>query len=97
MSQEMDLILRKSLDELDRLRTRQLVGLLVVMALFLALGFGIVLTLHKNHPEPDFWRMLIANAELMTFNVAFGVLGICLFMTRMTRKILKAIELSSKQ
>jgi hypothetical protein len=97
MSQEMDLILRKSLDELDRLRTRQLIGLLVVIALFLSLAFGIVLTLHKTHPDSDFWRMLIANAELMTFNVALGVLGICLFMTRMTKKILKAIELSSKQ
>jgi hypothetical protein len=97
MSEEMDVILRRSLDELDRLRTRQLVGLLVVIALFLSLAFGIVLTLRQNHPEPEFWRMLIANAELMTFNVAFGVLGICLFMTRMTKKILKAIELSSKQ
>jgi hypothetical protein len=96
MSQEMETILRKSLDEMDSIRRQQLVGLLVILALFLALAFGIVITLHKNHPDPDFWRMLIANAELMTFNVAFGVLGVCLFITRMTKKILKAIELSSR-
>jgi hypothetical protein len=96
MSQEMETILRKSLDELDGLRTRQLIGLLVVLALFLAMAFGIIMTLRQTHSEPAFWRMLIANAELMTFNVAFGVMGVCLFITRMTRKILKAIELSSR-
>jgi hypothetical protein len=92
----MDVILRKSLDELDGLRTRQLVGLLIVVVLFAAQAFGVVLALHKNHPEPEFWRMLIANAEMMIFSVVFGAVAVCLFMTRMTRKILKAIELSSK-
>ena len=93
----METILRKSLDEMDRIRRWQLTGLLFALALFLALAYGIVITLHQNRPTPDFWRMLIANAELMTFNVTFGVLGVCLFITRMTKKILKAIELSSKQ
>jgi hypothetical protein len=97
MSQEMETILRKSLDEVDRIRRWQIAGIFFTILTFLAMGSSVVFTLNKNHPDPDFWRMLMANAELMTFNVAFGVLGVCLFITRMTKKILKAIELSSKQ
>jgi hypothetical protein len=92
----METILRKSLDELDYIKRQQLIGLLLVLALFLSMAFGIAVTLRRNHADPDFWRMLAVNAELMTFNAAFGVLGVCLFITRMTRKILKAIELSSQ-
>ena len=97
MSQEMETILRKSLNEVELVRKWQIAGLFFVVLTFLALGSGIIPTLYQNRPEPNFWRMLIFNAELMIFNVTFGTLVVCLFITRMTKKILKAIELSSKQ
>lgn len=96
MSQEMETVLRKSLDEVDRIRRWQIAGIFFTVLTFLTLVSSIVFTLQKNRPEPEFWRMLIANAELMMFNVAFVTLVVCLFITRMTRKILKAIELSSR-
>ena len=41
-------------------------------------------------------RTLRADVFFMAYTVGFCTLGICLFITRMTLKILKAIELLSK-
>jgi hypothetical protein len=96
MSQEMEMTLRKSLDEVDRIRRRQLIGALIFLLLFLLQAGSVIATLHKVGADTDLRVTLIANVELMVFTVAFCSFGVCFFITRMTSKILKAIEFSSR-
>ena len=96
MSQEMETTLRKSLDEVDRIRRRQLIGAATFLLLFLLQAASVVATLHKVGTDSDLRVTLIANVELMVFTVVFCSLAICFFITRMTSKILKAIELLSR-
>jgi len=106
MSEQMEMTLRKSLDEVDRIRRRQIAGLAIFVLFFLAQAGSVIFTLHNAgaNTEPSgvmglrtaLRVMLIENVELMVFTVGFCTFGICFFMTRMTSKILKAIELSSK-
>jgi hypothetical protein len=96
MSQEMEMTLRKSLDEVDRIRRRQLIGAAIVLLLFLLDLGSVIVTLHKVGVDTDLRVALITNVELMVFTVVFCSLAICFFITRMTSKILKAIEFSSR-
>ena len=57
---------------------------------------SVVATLHKVGMDSDLRVTLIANVELMVFTVAFCSFAVCFFITRMTSKILKAIEFSSR-
>jgi hypothetical protein len=102
MSQEMEVTLRKSLDEVDRIRRRQIVGAAIVLLLFLLDLGSVIVTLHKVGVDTDprvtliIRVTLITNVELMVFTVAFCSFVVCLYITRMTSKILKAIEYSSR-
>src|SRR5690348_12381525 len=96
MSQEMEMTLRKSLDEVDRIRKRQLIGAAIFLLLFLLQAGSAIATLHKVGVDADLRVTLIANVELMVFTVVFCSLAVCFFITRMTSKILKAIEFSSR-
>jgi hypothetical protein len=96
MPEETEMILRKSLDEVDRIRRRQIVGLVIFLLLFLLQAGILILKPSRLRVEPDLRATLTWNAELMLFTVGFCTFGVCLFITRMTSKILKAIELSSK-
>jgi hypothetical protein len=96
MPQEMEMTLRKSLDEVDRIRRRQLVGAAIFLLLFLLQAGSVIATLHKAGADADLRVTLIANVELMVFTVAFCSFAVCFFITRMTSKILKAIEFSSR-
>jgi hypothetical protein len=96
MSQEMEVTLRKSLDEVDRIRRRQMVGFAIFLLLFLFQAGSVIETLHKAGADVNLRVTLIADVELMVFTVAFCSFGVCLFITRMTSKILKAIDFSSR-
>ena len=99
MSQELEMILRKSLNEVDRSRKLQIAGFAFSFLFFLLCLISVRLTLGRVHnvATPDLLRVtLVADVELMTFTVAFCTFGICFFISRMTKKILKAIELLSK-
>jgi hypothetical protein len=105
MSQEAEIILRKSLDEVDKIRRRQIIGLVIFLLFFLLQAASVIGTLHKAGASADLQDAaangrlrvtLIANTELMVYTVGFCTFGVCFFITRMTSKILKAIELSSK-
>jgi hypothetical protein len=51
-----------------------------------------------DSPLPtEFRRTLARQLWLMFYAVVFCTLGVCIFVTRMTKKILKAIELSSNR
>ncbi len=96
MSQEMEVTLRKSLDEVDRIRRRQIVGFAIFLLLFLLQAGILIFKPNRLRADADLRAALTWNAELMVFTVGFCTFGIALFISRMTSKILKAIELSSK-
>jgi choline-glycine betaine transporter len=98
MSEQMEMTLRKALDEVDRIRRRQMWGLAILCVVFLLATGSAIATLHKAGAKvtPELRLTLIANVELMMFTVGFCMVGVWFFITRMTAKILKAIELSSK-
>lgn len=98
MTEEMDNVLRRSLDEVDRTRKRQWIYLalsFVCLALFL---ISIIKTAAWNHNVGDTQLVaaVLAGAILLVLTNILVILGLSLFISRMTNKILKAIELVSK-
>lgn len=102
MTEEMDNVLRKSLDEVDRTRKRQWAYLVLCfscLALFLC---SIMVTALNVGDTPRPPRIVLVSEVLVGAIISIltntlVVLGLGLFINRMTNKILKAIELSSKQ
>lgn len=95
MTEEMDNALRKSLDEVDRTRKRQWVYLalsFVLLSLFLT---GII-KIAANVGDARLVAAVWAGALILVFANILTILGLSLFINRMTNKILKAIELVSK-
>lgn len=97
MPQEMDNILRKSLDEVDRVQKWQIAGLVIFLLFLLVHTFAFIGMVHGG----------AASAPLSPRTVGMGILslmfmvGVCTFgvtycISRMTKRILKAIELSSR-
>lgn len=97
MSQQIEAVLRKTLDDVDRTRRRQIAAGAIFLLAFLVQTVSVITTLHRSGATNDLRVTLIAGAELMAFAVGFCTLGICVFVSRMTRKILQAIELLSKE
>jgi hypothetical protein len=95
MSEQIEMTLRNALDEVDRTRRRQMWGLAILCFVFLVAAGSAIATLHNAgaRATPELRVTLIASVELMMFTVGFCMLGVWFFMTRMTAKILKAIEL----
>lgn len=103
MTEEMDNILRKSLDEVDRARKRQWVYLALCFGCLSLFLLSIMITAHNmgdSDPRPA-WLRLVAEVFvgfiISILTNLLVVLGLSLFIIRMTNKILKAIELLSKQ
>jgi hypothetical protein len=97
MSDEMEVILRRSLDDVDRARRRQIAGLSVLVCLFLVMGLSNIFTFNRAHAPLELRAIVITVLEVVPFTAAFCMFGVCIFIARMTRKILKAIELLSKE
>ena len=101
MTEEMDNVLRKSLDEVDRTRKRQWIYLalsFVLLSLFLISGIktaGFGDSAH-NVGDTRLAAAMFAGAILLVLTNVLIILGLSLFVNRMTSKILKAIELVSK-
>ena len=97
MSQEMETILRKSLDEMDRIQKWQVVGLVTFLLLFLLQAFSFFATMsHAAAKTIPAYGIAGLGVSVILFTVVFCTLGITLFIARMTKRILKAIELSSR-
>lgn len=96
MTQEMDNILRKSLDEVDRTRKRQWAYLALSLCCLLLFVWSMLVTAH-NIGDAHLAAEVLIGAIICVLTNILVVLGLSLFINRMTNKILKAIELSSKQ
>ena len=103
MSEQSELILRKSLDEVDRVRKWQIGAFVVLVVLFLLQYFGILYSAHKiageHYAGSAANRYLNAKTgeyQQLVYTVVFTLLGVSIYVNRMTRKILKAIEVLTK-
>jgi hypothetical protein len=98
MSQESELTLRKSLDQIDRNRRWQIAAIIAVFVALLLKVLGFEMWFYRfSAPQNQELKIILAtNLQLMVFTVIFCTLGVCIFVGRMTKKILQAIDLSSK-
>lgn len=96
MTEEMDNILRRSLDEVDRTRKRQWAYLIVSVCCLLLFVWSMMVTAH-NIGDTHLVAEVLIGAIISILTNILVVLGLSLFINRMTTKILKAIDLSFKQ
>jgi hypothetical protein len=96
MTEEMDNILRKSLNEVDRIRKRQWAYLALCFCCLWLFVWSMMVTAH-NIGDTHLVAEVLIGAIISILTSILVVLGLSLFINRMTNKILKAIELSSKQ
>ncbi len=96
MNEQFEAVLRKSLDEVDNARKRQWV--------YLGLAFGLlvffvvsVMIIGENIGDSQLTTGVLIGSLILILTNILVVLGLSLFINRMTLKILKAIDLSSKQ
>ena len=93
MSDETGAALRKSLDAIDSFRKRVYVtGWVVVVA---TLGVYARLA-YLQRTSDNLERLLGASVTALTFLIAWAAFAIILTVTRTTKSILRAIELSSR-
>jgi small-conductance mechanosensitive channel len=97
MSQEPDTILRNSLDAIDRFRLRVIAA---VVLLFFVIAFGVAWLMataaaHTNGSAGQ-TKILFTSVTAQMIFVAICVIVIAFQITRMTKTILRAIELSSR-
>ena len=96
MAEEMDNVLRRSLDEVDR--TRKIHWVLLIMSFCgLALFLYSVVATARNAGEPRLVGQVMVSVLVSMVTNILVVLGLGIFISRMTKKILKAIELLSKE
>jgi len=95
MTEEMDNILRKSLNEVDRIRKRQWAYLALCFCCLWLFVWSMMVTAH-NIGDTHLVAEVLIGAIISVLTNILVVLGLSLFINRMTNKILKAIELSSK-
>jgi hypothetical protein len=97
MAEDMETILRKSLDAVDRSQRWQMAGMVIFLLLLLLHLVAFMAAVHGGHDaqnvSPRAIGMGIFSVLLMVVACTFGI---TFFVSRMTKRILKAIELSSK-
>jgi|SRR5580658_2147413 hypothetical protein len=96
MTEETDNILRKSLDEVDRIRKRQWAYLALCFCCLWLFVWSMMVTAH-NIGDTHLVAEVLIGAIISILTNILVVLGLSLFINRMTNKILKAIELSTRQ
>jgi hypothetical protein len=96
MTEEMDNILRKSLDEVDRIRKRQWAYLALCFCCLWLFVWSMMVTAN-NIGDTHLVAEVLIGAIISILTNILVVLGLSLFINRMTNKILKAIELSTRQ
>jgi hypothetical protein len=97
MSEEPETTLRQSLDAVDRFRTRVIAGVVfffVTTALALASLMGAAAA--RVTGDAGQTKILFASVAAQMLFVALCTVVVTLFINRMTKTILRAIELSSK-
>jgi tetrahydromethanopterin S-methyltransferase subunit E len=96
VNEQLETVLRQSLDEVDRTRKRQWVylGLAFVLLVFFVVS---VMVIGTNIGDSRMTSGVLIGSLVLVLTNILVVLGLSVFINRMTRKILKAIELLSKQ
>jgi len=91
MSEEQELVLRRSLDAIDHIRRRfWLAGAVVVAG-----TFGAYFWLdHIARTSDSLERLIMAAVLALTCVIAWSTFALAIFLTRMTRTILRAIHLA---
>jgi threonine/homoserine/homoserine lactone efflux protein len=95
MSQEMDDVLRKSLKEVDRSQKWQVAGLIIFLLLLALHVFGFIVEVHEHAGTPSRRDLFMGTLSVM-FTVCFCAFGVTFYVSRMVKRVLKAIELSSR-
>jgi hypothetical protein len=95
MSQETDNILRKSLDEVDGLRKRQTI-VFVILACVMA-GMFVWLAYLGANPATDVRKLILFAVLVLFFGMVYVAMAFAMVQSKMTLKVLKAIELLSRQ
>ena len=95
MPQETENALRKSLDEVDRLKKRQNVAFLVL--LFVVMGALVWLGHASGNPATDVRTLIVFAVCVLFLAMVYVAMAFAMVQSRMTLKILKAIELLSKR
>jgi hypothetical protein len=98
MPQDLESILRKSLDDVDRSQKWQIAGLAIFLVLFVLHAYGFVSIIHGGGGEASIVtrRTVFMGIVSVIFTLGCCTFAITLSISRMTKRLLKAIELSSK-
>jgi tetrahydromethanopterin S-methyltransferase subunit E len=96
VNEQFEAVLRKSLDEVDNARKRQWVyfGLAFGLLVFFVVS---VMIIGENIGDSRLTTGVLIGSLILILTNILVVLGLSLFINRMTLKILKAIDLLSKQ
>jgi hypothetical protein len=95
MSQETQNALRKSLDEVDRIRKRQTVAFVILLCA--VMGTLVWLGHMSEDPATDVRKLIVFAVCVLFLAMVYTAIAFAMVQSRMTLKILKAIELLSKQ
>ncbi|MFY9689955.1 MAG: hypothetical protein WA369_01835 [Candidatus Acidiferrales bacterium] len=97
MAEDMEAILRKSLNAVDRSQRWQVAGLVFFFLFLLLHLFSFIEVTHRGYDvHPASARALAMGIMSVLLMVLTCTFGITFFISRMTKRILKAIEFSSK-
>lgn len=98
MSQELESVLRKSLDDVDRSQRWQVTGLVIFLLFLLLHAYGFIVTIHGGGGEASLVTRRTVGMGILSVMFTLGccTFAITLFISRMTKRLLKAIELASK-
>jgi hypothetical protein len=92
MSEHSEVVLRQALDSVDRLRRRQLVTMAITAVVSQIAWFAFILNAERATEK----TLLILATFALAMTVFGGVFMLAIHTTRMTQRILQAIELSAR-
>lgn len=90
MSEEIEIVFRKTLDDVDRIKRRQIIAF---AALFCVVSGCMLWLAHLGAtPNADVRQMLLWSVITLVFVAGYAALGLALYINKMLRKVLRAIE-----
>jgi hypothetical protein len=92
MSEHSEVVLRQALDSVDRLRRRQLVAMAITAVISQIAWVAFILSAERATEK----TLLIVATFALAMTVFGGVFTLVIHTTRMTQRILQAIELSAR-
>ena len=95
MSEQSESVLRQSLDSVDQFRRRTFVVVAFVIVVWLVVFTSMMASIAESRTAPAAIKVLYAASVLQMIVIAVCTAVIQVSMTRMTRIILRAIELTS--